>query len=173
MKLYRKLCDTGGSVILAHHKSDKSEALYRGSSALRAGIDMAWYLSRDDEALTENLKRATLTAFKTRDGSRPALRLNFENGMFHSLDTPSRAPVHIIVEFVYSHPGSCQKDLISLGKRQGISEHGVQAALQTAVLDRRIELRQKRPRATARYYPPEGRPEAATSTPILSVVKRT
>jgi hypothetical protein len=138
MQLYRPLCEAGGSVILSHHKSEKSEAQYRGSSDHKGAIDAGWLLTRENESLTDDLRSIVLTALKTRTGATPTLKFRFEDGLFHTLDKPRRPAVDVIVEIVAAFAGAMQKDLISHGKRHGLAKNTALAAIEEAVKSGRI-----------------------------------
>jgi hypothetical protein len=156
---YRALTDVGGSVILSHHKSDKSESEYRGASDHKGSVDLGWLVGRDGESLTDNLTRVLLKPTKTRTGGRAALRLAFEGGKFHPLDAPPHPPLDVLMDILRAYPGRNQTELIKLAAPKAVSKHTVEETLNAAVLNRQIEA--KRKGKAIRYYLPEPRLEEA------------
>jgi hypothetical protein len=158
MRTYRPLCEAGGSVILSHNKSEKSESPYRGSSDHKGAIDAGWIVTRENESVTDDLKRLTLTALKTRTGAAPTLRFSFEEREFRSLDERPRPAVDIVVEIVAAFPGSAQKDVIHHGQRHGLPKHVVLAAIEQAVRSGQVlQVGAKGGTSRAiRYFPREG-----------------
>jgi hypothetical protein len=137
--------------VILHHKSDKSEALYRGASDHIVGIDLGWVLGREGESVTDNLSRVTLKPMKTRTGGRSALRYGFTGGKFYPLDTQPKPPLDVLIDLVCLYPGRNQTELIRLAK--GLSKHTVEETLNAAVLSRQIEARSKG--KAIRYYLPD------------------
>jgi hypothetical protein len=88
MQLYRDLAAVGATVLIIHHRSDKGEATdYRGSSDIRAVVDSAWGLKRDDgTGAGEAIGRLVLNPYKTRMGPGKPLRIEYADGGFLPVD---------------------------------------------------------------------------------------
>ena len=154
MTYFRKLAEAGATIFIGHHRSEKSEANYRGSSDLRASVDNAWCLSRDDcSGGGDPLKKLMLTPYKLRAGSSPAIRFEFDNGTFHTLDAPPRPAEEIILELVRCYPGSTQKELCKLAAPHGVGRDRVRAQLEQAILNRKVETRKSRSNTYRHYLP--------------------
>ena len=153
---YRRLADAGGTCLVIHHRSEKGgESKYRGSTDIRANMDGAWEIARDDNTnAAEALGRMRLTPYKTRNQPDKAIRIEYRNGVFVPLDAPPRAGADILVSLVVCHPGATQKELIALAEKQGLSYHKTLDALEVAILAKRIEVRVGR-HNTRRHYLPE------------------
>jgi hypothetical protein len=139
-------------VLIIHHRSEKSENDYRGSSDIRAAVDSAWLLARDDRTKAgDALGRLLLKPYKTRSGPKKAIRIQFNDGAFLPLDGPLRPPLDIALELVACHPGSTQKDLINFARGR-LGERRLVDALTAAGAQRRIEVRPGKSNAYL-YYP--------------------
>ncbi|HKD45168.1 MAG TPA: AAA family ATPase [Candidatus Angelobacter sp.] len=153
---YRPLAHAGGSVILNHHKSDKSDAPYRGGSDHMGSIDFGWVLGRDGELLTDDIKRVTLRPLKTRSGGKQMLRFGFGEKTFYPLDEKPKEPIAVLKELIKAYPGRNQRELIKLAASMGVGKHAVEDALSTATLSRELEVETKG--KAIRYYLPGSRP---------------
>jgi hypothetical protein len=157
MSQYRRLTAEGATVGIIHHRSEKGEAKakYRGSSDIRAAVDAAWEIARDDgTSAAEALGRMRLTPYKTRNQPGKAIRIEYRDGVFVPLDGPSRPPVDIVVDLVRTHPGANQKEMKKLGPPMGLGEHRLIAAIEEAALAGKIVPRRTK-HNMLRYYLPE------------------
>jgi hypothetical protein len=155
MSLYRALAALGATILIIHHRSEKGEADYRGSSDIRAVIDAGWRLLRDDgSSAADALGKLVLKPYKTRTGPGKAVRIEYKDGAFLPVDGPVRPPKDIALDLVTAYPGSTQTGLISHGKREGVAQHQMVKALDDLTLARLITVRKGKGR-TLRYYPPE------------------
>ncbi|MGA7240324.1 MAG: DnaB-like helicase N-terminal domain-containing protein, partial [Bryobacteraceae bacterium] len=153
MTLYRELAALGATILIIHHRSDKGDTDYRGSSDIRAVVDSGWRLSRDDgSGAGDALGRLVLKPYKTRIGPGKQVRIEYTDGGFMPVDGPVRPALDIVLELVASHPGANQKELRKLGPRQGLADQRVVDTLDAAVLARKIEVRRGK-HNTLRYYP--------------------
>jgi hypothetical protein len=152
---YRHLASLGATCQIIHHRSEKGESKYRGSTDIRANMDAAWEVARDDESTAADaLGRMRLTPYKTRNQPGKAIRIEYRNGVFVPLDAPSRPATDIVISLVVCHPGATQKELLKLAEKQGVSFHQLLDALEVAILAKRIEVRVGR-HNTRRHYLPE------------------
>ena len=152
---YRKLVSLGATVLLIHHRPDKGEAEYRGSSDIRAAVDSGWTIKRDDNSTASDpLGRLSLRPFKTRFNPGKAVQIEYHDGTFVPLHGPPRPPVDIVCELVRTHPGSTQAEMKKLGPQNGLAANRTVTALEEAAVKMLIEVRRSR-HNTLRYYPPE------------------
>jgi hypothetical protein len=152
MTCYRKLTEAGASVLISHHRSEKGEADYRGSSDFRAAVDSAWRLCRDDgSSAGDALGKMVLTPYKLRAEPLKPIRMEYQDGVFVPLDQPSRPAMELVMDLVRCYPASTQKELRRLGPSHGMSDHKVVQALEQALLEGRLERRPGRYN-THRYH---------------------
>jgi hypothetical protein len=162
LTLYRRLASLGATILIIHHRSEKGEAKYRGSSDIRAAVDAAWGIARDDGSSgAEALGRMRLNPYKTRNQPGKAIRIEYRNGAFVPLDGPARPAADIVISLVVCHPGATQKELLKLAEKQGVSFHQLLAALEVAILAKRIEVRVGRHNTRRHYLPDAGLEQSA------------
>jgi len=111
---FRKLAQAGATVVFIHHtgKADSTKQ-YRGSSDIKASIDMGWLLTAKDR-----LQGARLTNIKAREGVVENIQFFLEDAnlivvdeKYIKQDDPDFLAVH---EAVLLHPGSNQSQIIEL-----------------------------------------------------------
>jgi hypothetical protein len=142
MTCYRKLTEAGATIVLNHHRSEKSEADYRGSSDFRAAVDSAWRLSRDDgSSAGDALGKMVLTPYKLRAEPLKPIRVEYQDGVFVPLDQPARSAMELVMDLVRCYPASTQKELRRLAPSHGLSHHKLRETLEQALLQGRLELR--------------------------------
>lgn len=161
MSLYQRLTSLGATVLIIHHRSDKGQGKnqtqsdYRGSSDIRAAVDSAWRISRDDNSCAADaLGRLVLRPYKTRIEQGHPIRIEYRDDCFMPLDVPKRPDLDIVIELVTVYPGSSQEELRKLGMAQGLGDKRLRAVLNEAVLAGKIEVR-KGSHNTYRHYPRE------------------
>jgi hypothetical protein len=123
----RCLADAGSTALLIHHRPKSSEIMYRGSSDILAGVDVAFSVERDNDGLK-------MVGYKSRDSelSTIGIRVNFGKGEFHATDTHAvtahRDAISILMQIVREHPGLTQNEII---KRCGLRRVDVVDLLRT------------------------------------------
>ncbi|HKV77395.1 MAG TPA: AAA family ATPase [Candidatus Sulfotelmatobacter sp.] len=82
MAAVRALADAGSTVLLLHHRPKSQEVLYRGSSDILAGVDVAFSLEPDCDGLR-------LAGYKSRDSELTSIgmRVDFARGKFLPVET--------------------------------------------------------------------------------------
>jgi hypothetical protein len=154
MQAYRHLAAVGATILIIHHRSDKSESDYRGSSDIRAVVDAAWLLKRDDgSGAADELGRLVMKPYKTRTGPGKPLRIEYADGTFLPVDGPRRPVLDIVLDLIRARPGSTQQELIGLAQKQCVGQHKLVETLDAAVIERRVDARRGR-HNTLRYHPP-------------------
>jgi hypothetical protein len=141
--------------VVVHHRSDKSDKDYRGSTDIRAVVDSASSVQRDDQTgAGDALGMLMLKPFKARVRPGMLTRIEYRDGKFLSRDAPPESPIDILVDLIAVFPGMTQKELIERGKTQGFGRDKVVSLAQQAVLGRQLEVRRKGKGGTVRYYLP-------------------
>jgi energy-coupling factor transporter ATP-binding protein EcfA2 len=150
---YRRLASAGATCIILHHSSEKSESAenYRGSTDIPGSVDTAYCLSRDDgSTAADSLGRMILKPYKTRISPGGMVRFEFTDEGFVGIDLPPRDVRELLMEYLGSHPGALQKQLIDFGRRSAVSQHRVVDVIEQARLGGAIEM--KRKGNQTRYY---------------------
>jgi RecA-family ATPase len=107
MQLYRELAALGATILIIHHRSEKGESDYRGSSDIRAVVDAAWLVKRDDgTGAADALGRLVLKPYKTRTGPGSPVRIEYKDGAgFVPVDAPPRPVLDIVLDLIRCRPG--------------------------------------------------------------------
>jgi KaiC/GvpD/RAD55 family RecA-like ATPase len=122
LQYFRNLAAAGATVILLHHigKSDNAKQ-YRGSTDIKASVDLAWLLEKlgDPAGLLSDLR---LVPFKNRIGTCSAIPVSFRDGYFV---TEQRAELHreILERVIRMNPNSPQSKIEKLGMAAGLPKH--------------------------------------------------
>jgi hypothetical protein len=152
MSQYRRLVSSGATVLVIHHRSEKGDAKYRGSSDIRAAVDAAWEIKRDDgTTAADPLGKLVMAPYKTRNYPGKAIRIEYCNGVFIPLDAPPVPPVDIVVDSLRTHPGANQKEMKKLGALMGLAEHKMVAAIDQAIREDKV-IPKRGKRSELKYY---------------------
>jgi hypothetical protein len=141
MKHFRALANLGATVLILHHtgKTPTSKE-YRGSSDIKAAVDMAYCLE-SEVTLAGGIHRLTLRNFKARIALGRDLGLEFvpKKG-FIGCEVPdqptARDAMQTIIEIVAAHPGSNQSQIVALAQQAAISKHQVEDCLKDGPFNR-------------------------------------
>jgi hypothetical protein len=140
MKHFRVRANLGATVLILHHtgKTPTSQD-YRGSSDIKAAVDMAYCV--EPEFKDGCIHRLTLRNFKGRFAPGRHLGLEFvpKKGFFacEMADQAAAAdPMQAIIEIVAAHPGSNQSQIVALAQQAGIDKHQVEDCLKDGRFDR-------------------------------------
>jgi hypothetical protein len=139
MKHFRALANLGATVLILHHtgKTIGSQE-YRGSSDIKAAVDMAYCLEAE-MTLAGGIHRLTLRNFKARFALGRHLGLEFvpKKG-FIACELPDqpRDAMQTVMEIVNAHPGSNQSQIVALAQQAGISKHQVEGCLKDGPFNR-------------------------------------
>jgi hypothetical protein len=134
MRYLRRLANLGAAVLLLHHTGkSESSRVYRGSSDIKAAVDMAYLLERTsvDDGKLGNL---TLSCFKGRLAPGPKLSMGFSLGEgFRMCDPPvmngAKSPVDIVREILIAAPRSNQTQVVEAARALGLAKHQVEDCL--------------------------------------------
>jgi hypothetical protein len=137
MRRLRRLANLGAAVLLLHNtgKSESSK-VYRGSSDIKAAVDMAYLLERtsgDDGKLGE----LTLKCFKGRLAPGPKEQMGFSPGEGFRACAPSSKvgplPVDIVRQILTAAPGRNQKQVVEAARPFGLAKHQVEDCLKNGL----------------------------------------
>lgn len=114
MNGYRKLAQTGATVVFIHHTGKGEHTKdYRGSSDIKASVDMAWVLTARDR-----LQNAKLRNIKTREGLVEDIAFFLEDANLVLLEEkfiPDTDPDWDLVHgIVHCNPGLNQSQIVEL-----------------------------------------------------------
>jgi hypothetical protein len=120
---FRMLANAGCTVLLLHHsgKADTAQD-YRGSSDMKAGIDVAFHLANigADPARLETVR---LRAFKSRVQVAGELILTFEDGAFVQAEkggVPARTNGELLADLLREKPGLGAREFEEAAKGRGL-----------------------------------------------------
>ncbi|HWE52462.1 MAG TPA: AAA family ATPase [Bryobacteraceae bacterium] len=121
MQGFRKLADMGATVIILHHSGKADSAReYRGSSDIKASIDIGYHLANSGS--TSELGTLRLRAFKARFSVNPEAVFHYETGRFRM---DARAPFvsagDSLVTLLRNNPFVSKDAFEDLAKKEGIS----------------------------------------------------
>jgi len=110
MAQVRRLADAGSTVLLLHHRPKAQQTMYRGSSDILAGVDVAFSVEHDDGGLK-------LVCYKSRDSelNNIGIQVDFAKGKFVVPDTPAlvayRDNVELLTDFIRRNPGASKTSI--------------------------------------------------------------
>jgi hypothetical protein len=133
MQAYIALAAAGAAVIVLHHtgKADTAKQ-YRGSSDIKAAVDLAYVL----ESLSESdagIRSLRLKAFKNRLTLPETLRVEYRDGRFSLSDQRVETNREIVERIVGQHPGASKGEIESLASVAGIPQKRTRELLDEGV----------------------------------------
>ena len=127
MDQYRRLANLGATVIILHHtgKSENAQE-YRGSSDIKAAVDMAYVLEERSKN-NGKLGRLALKNYKARLAAshRSVIGLEFRQGVGFvdwNAPAPPPSPLDAVVEIVGRQPGQNQGEVVKAAMAGGVSK---------------------------------------------------
>jgi len=129
MKYFRELANAGATIIILHHTGKTAVSQeYRGSSDIKASVDMAYVIEGDPR--DGALYRLTMRSFKSRFAVGQDFGMEFSAGSgFETVETVQQShasPDGVISEILKAHPdGLNGKQIKELAKAQRIGKHQV------------------------------------------------
>jgi hypothetical protein len=148
MNYFRQLAHLGATVIILHHTGKTSSSQeYRGSSDIKAAVDMA-YVLETESTLTGGIHRLTLRNFKARYAPGKDFGLEFIHRQgFVACEVAAKAaaadPMQIVAEIIAANPGSNQSQIVALAQPDGISKHQVEKCLRSGTFTRQRGTRKE------------------------------
>jgi hypothetical protein len=134
MRFFRALANLGATVIVLHHtgKAETSK-LYRGSSDIKAAVDMAYVLARPAQE-SEELGKLSMICFKARLAPGRNFSMEFKKGQgFIPCEAfkLTRTAIEIISEILEENPSSNQTEILTLAKGLGCTKRQIENCLKT------------------------------------------
>jgi len=127
MHKLRRLADLGAAVVVIHHtgKADTSKD-YRGSSDLKAAIDVGYTVS-NLSADTAHLDKMSVRAFKARFPVESSLLIRFNGEEFEGVGEPQAKPTNrdLLVSLLRSNPNVSSREFEDLGFNSGVTRSRV------------------------------------------------
>ena len=133
MKKFRLLTHLGATVIVLHHTGKSSTSKqYRGSTDIKASVDMAYVLT--GKPYRGKLHRLTMDPFKSRIAPGQKFAMEYRHGQgFVSIEVPTTAdkpdPADVIRKIVTEHPRSNGSQIKELAKTHRIGKNTVDEIL--------------------------------------------
>ncbi len=126
----RKLSQLGATIIVLHHTGKgESTKEYRGSSDIKAALDIGWTMSNAGVSQLTELK---LKLFKNRVAAPEEIALKYSNGEF-LLRTPEALERSTLAQLLFDNSGIVQKDFIRLAIDKGVSRYKVEKFITDAI----------------------------------------
>ena len=133
MQAYIALAAAGATVIVLHHTGKAVTAKqYRGSSDIKAAVDLAYVL----ESLSESdsgIRSLRLKAFKNRVTLPETLRVEYLDGRFSVSDQRIETNREIVERIVGCHPGASKGEIESLASAAGVTQKRTRELLDEGV----------------------------------------
>jgi len=146
----RTLANAGAAVILQHHKPKAEGTQYRGSSDIKAGVDVAFAITYEKEQ-----KVLTVQCFKNRFGEEITVTIKpklDDGGTFEvTLDPAIQRDQEyegVVLKIVQGQPGISQSQVVATA---GLATHKVRAILKRGA--GRMWRTEQGPRGRLAYYP--------------------
>ena len=141
MNYFRQLAHLGATILILHHTGKTAGSQeYRGSSDIKAAVDMA-YILEAESTFMGGIHRLTLRNFKARYAPGKNIGLEFVRRRgFVACEVPEKAdaadPMQIVTKIVAANPGSNQSHIVELAQAGGISKHQVEKCLRDGPFNR-------------------------------------
>jgi hypothetical protein len=133
MNMYRKLAAAGASVLPLHHIGKAESAQdYRGSSDIKASVDVAFKLTSLGDG--SRLSLLELRAFKQRISVTPHLFIRYEDGQFTTDEREATKTVtERLVDLLKANPGITSERFERLAASQHLGRNRARTFLQTGI----------------------------------------
>lgn len=130
---FRRLADLGATVVVLHHSGKADTAKdYRGSSDIKASIDVGFHLANLGDAA--RLSTLRLRAFKARFSVEPETILKYRDGEFSiDSDAVSDTNANLLRDIVIANPGINTRSLETLAVEKGVRRGRVRSFVESCV----------------------------------------
>jgi archaellum biogenesis ATPase FlaH len=149
LQRFRNLAAAGATIILLHHigKGDNAKQ-YRGSTDIKASVDVAWLLEKlgDSAGLLSELR---LVPFKNRIGTCNTIPLSFREGRFLT-EQRAESNREIFERVVRANPNSNGAEIEKLGMAAGLPKNRIAGLLLDGVQQGWLQM--KPGKRNAKYY---------------------
>jgi hypothetical protein len=130
MQAYIALAAAGAAVIVLHHTGKAETAKqYRGSSDIKAAVDLAYIL----ESLSEpdaGISSLRLKGFKNRLTLPETVRVQYQDGRFEVSDQRVETNREIIERIIGQHPGASKTEIEALASATGVAQKRTRSLLE-------------------------------------------
>jgi archaellum biogenesis ATPase FlaH len=137
---FRNLAAAGATIIVLHHigKGDNARQ-YRGSTDIKASVDVAWLLEKigDPAGLLSELR---LVPFKNRIGTSNTIPLSFRDGYFVT-EQRAESNREIFERVVRTNPNATGAEMEKLGMTAGLPKHRIAELLLEGVRQGWLQMR--------------------------------
>lgn len=141
MNGYRSLANLGATVVLLHHSGKgESSREYRGSSDIKASVDIAYHLANlGGDSSRLNIVR--LKAFKSRFTVDPVVDLTYKNGVFEgSASASTFTNYDLLVDLLKRHPGTTAKEFEEIALQKNLGRNKARDFINSGVNSGRIRV---------------------------------
>jgi len=133
---FRRLGNLGATVLVIHHTGKAETAkIYRGSSDIKAAVDLAFVFGRLSGGADHGLGRLRLRQFKNRLAEETTVVVEWTGNGFSICSDPQTLAQgtdrNVIEEILKQNPGANQRELIELARERGVTYHRARSALDT------------------------------------------
>jgi len=130
MAMYRKVATLGATIIILHHVGRDTSQDYRGSSDIKASVDIAYRVVHlGDAALLSVLE---IRAFKQRISVTPQLRVRYEDGCFKADERQVKNVTEPLVELLKANPGITAAEFEKLALANKLGRNRAREFLRTS-----------------------------------------
>jgi KaiC/GvpD/RAD55 family RecA-like ATPase len=149
LQYFRNLTAAGATIILLHHigKGDNARQ-YRGSTDIKASVDVAWLLEKLGDPAGP-LKDLRLVPFKNRIGTCNTIPVSFREGCFVT-EQRAESNREIFERLVRTNPNSTGVEIHKLGMAAGLPKNRIAQLLVDGVQQGWLQM--KSGKHNAKYY---------------------
>jgi hypothetical protein len=152
---FRLLANAGCTILLLHHsgKADTSQD-YRGSSDIKAGVDVAFHMANIGADPTK-LELIRLRAFKSRVPVAGELLLRIRDGVVQEepgAETPMRTNRELLADLLLAQPGLGTREFEEAAKSRGLGRDRARKFLHDGVKAGTIRLEKGERNSTSHYW---------------------
>jgi hypothetical protein len=165
MAMYRRVAALGATVIILHHvgKADTARD-YRGSSDIKASVDIAFKLT--DLGNGTRLSDLELRAFKQRISVTPYLRVKYENGRFNTDEQePIKTVTEQLVELLKANPGITTAEFEKLAGARGLGRQRAREFLRSGA----VQIERGTGNRRKHFWSDSGRDRSVFVEPIFNL----
>jgi hypothetical protein len=140
MKAYIMLAAGGATVIVLHHtgKANTSKQ-YRGSSDIKAAVDIAYVLESLSDA-DAGIRSLRLKGFKNRLTLPETICIEYQDGRFQPSNKRAQTDREILERIIGEHPEASKGELEKFASAAGVSEKRARTQLDTGEREGWLQL---------------------------------
>jgi len=152
MAQYRSLTAMGATVIILHHIGKSETARdYRGSSDIKASIDVGYKLTNLGDGA--RLSTLEMRPFKQRFSVAPLLHLRYDAGIFETDQRDVRKSVkELLVDLLQGHPGITKAEFETLAGERGLGRNQSRNFIDDGIKGKTIRIETGPKNKTCHYW---------------------